>query len=70
MTRTITALLGGALAFLASTVLSLLFGRDRDTALAFGAVAGGSTAVAAWIATGDGDDPSPREDPIRIEIDD
>lgn len=67
VTRTITALVGGALAFLASTALSLLVGRDRTTAVKYGALAGGSTAVAAWLATGE-EPPTPREDPIRIEI--
>lgn len=67
VTRTITAVVGGALAFLASTALSLLVGRDRDTAVKYGALAGGSTAIAAWIAAGE-EPPSPREEPIRIEI--
>lgn len=69
MTRTITALVGGALAFLASAALTLIAGRDRATALKFGALAGGSTAVATWVATAE-EPPSPREDPIRIEIED
>lgn len=68
VTRAITALVGGALGFLASTALSLLAGSDRETAVKFGAVAGGSTAIAAWVASGDEDPPDPRDDPIRIEI--
>lgn len=70
VTRTFTALVGGALAFVTSTAISLLFGRDRGTAVKFGVVAGGSTAVATWLATAGDRAPAPREDPIRIEIDD